>query len=154
MEYTKSVGGNWLTADDLKEGDQVKLVTESKMQDGKYKYPDGNPKKENIVKARLKGAEESKNFRLNWATINGLMDAFGPESKGWVGKVLTVNLLKAMVGDTMRTIVYLIPEGFELKENAEKKVEIINKDGKTADLNAAPKEAGMDEEINPDDIPF
>ncbi len=116
-----------MDADGLESGVKVKIVAETTKQDSKFKDKDGNTKTENITKVRVSGREEAVNMRLNWPTIYGLIDAFGKESKDWIGKVLTVKTLEAMVGDTMRTIVYLIPEGFELAKNAEKKMEIRKK---------------------------
>jgi hypothetical protein len=94
---------------------------------------------------------EPVNTRINWTTINGLIDAFGKKSEDWTGKVLTVKLVDAMVGDTMRTIMYLIPEGFELVKTPDKK-SVIRKVG--GDVQTETEEGGPKDEINPDDIPF
>lgn len=83
----------------------------------------------------------------------GLIDAFGKESKEWVDKVLAVKIVRALVGDTMRNIVYLIPEGFELGENAEQKLE-IHKIGGKDDIVPEDKIDYPQGEIDPDDIPF
>ena len=150
-EYQKSVTGGWVVADEVKNGTKVKIITECVKQESKFKDPEGNPKTENIAKVRFQGAEEAVNMRLNWTTIYGLIDAFGTDSKDWIGNVLTAKTLDAMVGDTMRTIVYLVPEGFELIKNAEKKLEI-----KKIDNEPEPKEEyepGTNEP-NPDDVPF
>lgn len=140
--YQKSVGGAWLDADKhLKDGVRVKLVSECEKQQSRFKDPKtGEFKMENVAKVRVEGVEDALNARLNWATIYGLIDAFGSESKEWVNKPLTAKLVDAMVGDTMRTIIYLIPEGFELTKNKDKKL-VITKMG-----------AYPDEES--DDIPF
>lgn len=130
-EYNKSVGGAWLDADTLSDGVKIKLVSECVKQESRFKDRDGNVKTENVAKVRVQGKEDTVNMRLNWTTIYGLIDAFGKESKDWIDKVLTVKTVDAMVGDTMRTIVYLIPEGFELGKTADKKLE-IRKIGGTA----------------------
>jgi hypothetical protein len=80
--------------------------------------------------------------------VYGLVRAFGKESKDWCNNVLTAHPVDAMVGDTMRTIIYLVPEGFELRKNAEKKLEIVKIEGESA------PEPQPEEEITPDDIPF
>lgn len=129
MKYNKSAGGPWIDADKIVSGTKAKLVSECILQDSKYTYPDGNAKKENIAQIRIQGDTEAKNIRINWSSIYALMEAFGEDSKDWIGKILTVKTLDAMVGDTMRTIVYLIPEGFDLIKNAEKKMEIRRQDG-------------------------
>ena len=129
MQYDRAVQGSWFKADEAKDGQKVKIVSECVKQESKFKNKDGETKTENIVKVRVQGTDEAVNMRLNWTTIYGLIDAFGNESKSWMGQVLTIKTLEAMVGDTMRTIVYLIPEGFELAKNAEKKMEIRKVDG-------------------------
>jgi hypothetical protein len=62
-----------------------------------------------------------------------LIDAFGKESKEWIDKVLTTKTVDASVGGTIRTIVYLVPEGFELAKNEEKKL-ILRRIGAPADV--------------------
>jgi hypothetical protein len=124
MEYNKSIGGAWVKSDEVKTGDKLKIVNEVTKQDSNFKDKDGEAKTENVGKVRFEGSDEMLNMRFNWTTIYGLIDAFGKDSKEWIGKTLTVKTLDAMVGDTMRTIVYLVPEGFELAKNAEKKMEI------------------------------
>jgi hypothetical protein len=145
MEYTKSVGGAWLDADSLTSGVKIKITSECVRQDSKFKDKEGNTKTENIAKVRVQGADAEVNMRINWASIYALMDAFGTDSKNWVGKVLTAKTLEAMVGDSMRTIVYLIPEGFELAK-IDKKM-IIRKVGEpTVDVG--------DEGEDLSDLPF
>lgn len=150
MEYEKSAGGTWIDADKVISGTKAKLVSEVVKQDSKYKDPDGNAKTENIGKIRLQGAETSVNIRLNWTNIYALIDAFGKDSKEWVGKILTLKTVDAMVGDTMRTIIYTIPDGFELRKNEEKKMVIV----KIGDVVATKEEPEPVDEINPEDIPF
>jgi hypothetical protein len=150
MEYNKGQGGAWVDVEKLKDGGKVKLVSECTKQESRFKNKDGEPKTENVAKVRVQGDQQTYNMRLNWATVFGLVDAFGKESKEWIDKVLTVKLVEALVGDTMRTIVYLIPEGFELAKNEEKKLE-IRKIGGTPE-----KEDVIEypEGPEPEDIPF
>jgi hypothetical protein len=147
MEYNKGTTGNWLNADTLQTDAKVKILTECVKQESKFKDKDGNSKSENIVKVRVQGADNSVNMRLNWATIYGFIEAYGTDSKGWVGKIATAKTVDAMVGDTMRTIVYLIPDGFELKKNEEKKLNIVR-------IGDTPATVEVSEDINPEDTPF
>lgn len=149
MEYEKSAGGAWIDADTVVSGTKAKLVSEVVKQDSKYKDKDGNTKTENIGKIRLQGADNAVNIRLNWSSIYSLIDAHGKDSKEWIGKLLTVKTLEAMVGDTMRTIIYLIPEGFVLRKNEEKKMEIVKANPEKEEVIEYPTE-----DINPEDAPF
>jgi hypothetical protein len=153
MEYSKSAGGAWVDAEKLKDGGKVALVSECAKQESRFKNKDGEPKTENVAKVRVQGDQQTYNMRLNWTTVYGLIDAFGKESKEWIGKVLTVKMLDALVGDKMQTIIYLIPEGFELGKNEDKKME-IRKIGGKEDVVPEDKIDYPQEDINVDDIPW
>ena len=153
MEYSKSAGGAWVDADKLTDGKKVALVSECSKQESRFKGKDGEPKTENVAKVRVQGDDQTYNIRLNWTTVYGLIDAFGKESKEWIGKVLSVKKVDALVGDTMREIIYLIPEGFELAKNSDKKLEIRKIGGKD-DVVPEEKIDYPQEDINVDDIPW
>ena len=96
--------------------------------------------------------------------IGALRDAFGPDSKDWIGKVLTVRVKDATTGQSA----YLLPEGFELYRNEEKRWAIRKVGSEAAqpeakdDVQEHPSDGptrayptpGVDGEINPEDIPF
>jgi hypothetical protein len=123
MEYTKSLGGAWLDADKVVDGSKVKILNETVKRDSQFKDDEGNAKTKNVAKVQFAG-QQQVNMRLNWTTIYGLIDAFGNDSKNWIGKPLTAQVKEAVVGDKVRTIIYLIADGFELVKNDEKKLEI------------------------------
>ena len=151
MKYDVSLGGAWLDADKLKDGMKVKIVSECEKRQSRFTNKDGSAKTENVVKVRLQGDDNVYNARLNWTTIYGLIAAFGDESKEWIGKTLSIETLESLVGDTVRTILYFVPEGFELRKNSEKKMEIA-KIGKIGDEQPIPQEDVP--EIDIDGIPF
>ena len=124
MEYNKSRGGEWTDVSKLVDGGKAKIVDECQKEESQYKDKDGNAKTQNVAKVHFQGQTQPTNTRINWTTIYGLIDAFGKDSKDWIGKVLTVKIKQAIIGDTERDILYLIPEGFELAKNSEKKLEI------------------------------
>lgn len=100
------------------DGKKVKLVNECTQVVSRFKdEKTGEPKTENQVKGRVQGQEEVVNMRLNWTTVYGLVEAFGKESKEWIGKTLTAKVKDATTGQSL----YLIPEGFELYRNEEKR---------------------------------
>lgn len=144
MEYNKSLGGAWLDADKVVDGSKVKIINEVVKRDSSFKDDEGNAKTENVGKVQFEG-QEPVNMRFNWTTIYGLIDAFGNDSKTWVNKTLTARVREAVVGDKVRTIVYLIPEGFELVKNEEKKLEIRRNENLTS--------AGTEVPFSDDDFP-
>lgn len=131
MEYTKSIGGAWLDAETVVDGSKVKIIAETEKRDSQFKDDEGNPKSENVTKVQFAGQDTPVNMRLNWTTIYGLIDAFGKESKDWMGHTLTARVKEAVVGDKVRTIIYLVADGFELVKNDEKKLEIRKVEAKS-----------------------
>jgi hypothetical protein len=82
------------------------------------------------------------NIALNRATIYGLIDAFGSDSKEWIGKTLTAQTEKMIVAGRNVRALYLIPENFELTEDS-------------AGYNVITKVGGADEDsIDASQIPF
>ncbi len=102
--------GAWAKASEIASGTKVKFITEATSQTSDY-----GP--QTVVKARFQGGAEALNVRLNKPTVNGLIDAFGKESKGWIGHVLTAITEKAIVSGKRVTILYIVPDGYELSED-------------------------------------
>lgn len=152
MIYNNTTGA-WLDVNDDLDGKKIKFVNECvQTPSDKFKNEDGTPKTTNLVKVRVEGAPEPVNMRPNWTSIGALRDAFGVDSKDWIGKVLTARVKDATTGQS----VYLIPEGFELYRNEEKRWAI-----RRAAIGDAPQEANEpeinypeEEEIRPEYIPF
>jgi hypothetical protein len=153
MIYNTTTGA-WLEVNDDLDGKKLKFVNECvQTPSDKFKNEDGSAKMTNLVKVRVQGADESVNMRPNWTSVAALKEAFGPDSKDWVGKVLTAKVKDATTGQS----VYLLPEGFELYRNEEKRWAIRRI--ATAEASQAPAVAEdvieyPEEEINPEDIPF
>ena len=149
MEFEKNSGvqGGWLDKKELKDGDILKLVSEAKEQEGQKG-------KQIVAKCRIKGQDnESKNVAINKPSKNALIDAFGKDSKDWVNKLLTVTVEKTIVSGKRGIALYLAPEGFELTENDDGYVIIVNKSQKDAKEEVPTIEAD-EQEIDPDSIPF
>jgi hypothetical protein len=147
-EFNKERGGAWAKAADLTNGTKAKIVDEATKSVSQFKNEDGSEKMQTVAKVRFQGKEEPLNVNLNRATIYGLIDAFGKESTGWIGKVLTVHTEKTTVAGKRVTALYLVPEGFEVGEDDNGYVIVRPIGGKVDDI------APATEEINPEDVPF
>ncbi|HLH93563.1 MAG TPA: hypothetical protein VKW08_00450 [Xanthobacteraceae bacterium] len=147
MKYTKSIGGAWAKSTDITSGTKAKIMSETTHTESQFKDKNGAPKFQDVAKVRFEGKEEALNVNLNRATIYGLIDAFGEESKDWIGKVLTVHTEKVVVAGKRVTALYLIPEGFEVRENSEGYIEVVR-------TGQPVSEQPVDDGPNPDDIPF
>ena len=116
MKYNATTGA-WLDKEDVTDGQKVKLVSECIKKDSKFTNPDGTPQVANEVKVQFEGMEEPVNMNLNWTTVYALIEAFGDDSTNWMGHTLTARPKDATTG----TSVYLVPEGFELYRNDDKR---------------------------------
>lgn len=145
---TKSsgVGGKWLDKKVLKSGDIAKIkneATEQPSQQGGNQW---------VCKLMVKGQTEALNFAINKPSKNALIDAFGEDTNNWVDKVLTLEVEKTIVSGKRGIAAYLIPEGFELKEDSGGYI-VIGKKGEPIKAEPSTNDYPQ-EDINPDDIPF
>ncbi len=150
MEYQKSSGvqGGWVKASEVASGTKAKLLTECVPSESVW---EGKTIKNNVAKVRFSGETgDPKNVNINKPSINALIDAFGTDSKNWIGHVLTAHTEKMLVGGKRVTALYFIPEGYEIKED-EGGYLVIVKVGKPVDTRSP---EAIAEDINPDDIPF
>ena len=133
MIYKKKVSvGQFAKKDvDYKNGDKVTVANEGKQVEGEWGMRD-------VFLVKLPNGEE-KNITFNQTSMNGLIDAYGADSKLWIGKELTIHLITQNVSGKFIKVTYLShPEaeltetGFVLPSN------LVSPDG----------------EIDPADIPF
>ena len=144
MKFNKSEGGggDWVDKKTLQNGDQAKLVTEALPLTKDFQ---GKSVTQIVAKIRIKGDDgESKNFAINPATKNALIDAFGEDSKAWCGKILTMYVEESRFAGKKGIAAYLIPEGYDHWDDENGYLVIGRKDADSAPKN----------DINPDDIPF
>lgn len=146
MIYKKNqyVGGAWVKGQDVVSGTNCRLVSETEAQPSQFKDKNGNVKMQDVSKIRFEGGTDSLNISLNRATINALVDAFGEDSKLWINKELIASTEKVMVAGKRVTVVYLLPKGYEIKEDDNGYIIIVNPN----------KQVSPAEEIQVDSIPF
>lgn len=156
MEYAKNVAmsGSWVKGSDVKSGIKAKLVSETVRTESQFKNEDGTAKLQDVAKIRFEDKDEIMNIAINRATLNGLIDAYGTESKNWIGKYLTTQTEKMVVGGKRVTALYLVPEGYEVREDdggymiiAPIKAEETTSDGK-------PMPNFGDEDVKAEDVAF
>lgn len=140
-KYTKTIGGAWAKGSDLTSGTKANIVSETSHTESQFKDKNGAPKFQDVAKVRFDGKEEAMNVNLNRATIYGLIDAFGEESKEWCGHPLTVHTEKVVVAGKRVTALYLVPDGFEVRENSDGYIEIVRKGAADIQMDAALEDA-------------
>lgn len=143
--------GSWVDKSSIVSGTKCKLVSETVPSESVY---EGKTIKNNVAKVRFQGEEgESRNVNVNTPSINALVEAFGEDSKDWIGKLLTAQTEKMLVGGKRVTALYLVPEGYELTED-EGGYLVIRKTGSQPETETPKTAEYPEEDINPDDIPF
>lgn len=106
---TSGSGGAWLKKAEFKSGDGLKIASEAGLVEGQ----NGT---QLVVKVNQRGSTEALNVAINTPSKNALIEAFGDDTKDWVGKVVTGVTEKAIIAGKRSIILYFVPEGFELKE--------------------------------------
>jgi len=128
-EESSSVSGKWAKASELAMCNSAKIVSEAKPQPSQFKdEKTGEMKKQDVCKVQFQGVGDPLNVSLNRATKNALIQAFGKDSKDWQGHQLSVLTEKGKVSGRNVTYLFLIPEGFEKKED-ENGYDVIVREG-------------------------
>jgi hypothetical protein len=103
-----SSGSKFLKTDEVKNGDVITFLSEGVWQEStKYKYDDGNPRKQFVMEVQYAG--ESRSFTVNATNRNELVNAFGNDTSVWVGKSATIELVKVSVGGKIKNSILLHP---------------------------------------------
>lgn len=99
------MGGNYLKTTDANSGDKITFKDEGEwIESTRWKYDDGNPRVDFVIKVDFNGDEKS--LRLNKGNREILTEAFGNDTKEWIGKTASITKEKVMVaGKKMDTIV-------------------------------------------------
>jgi hypothetical protein len=107
------------------------IVSETKPEtSGKFTNEDGTAVMQDVCKVQFEGYDEPLKVSLNRATINGLVDAFGRDSKEWQGHPLTIEIDKL---PGKKFPIYLIPAGYKREEDENGYSVIVKKDTAKAD---------------------
>ena len=112
------LSGSFLKAAEAKEGDVIEFTNAGEWQTNtKYTYPDGNPRKDFVIKVKHDGQEKS--FRLNKTNRSTLVENWGDETDAWVGRKAMVTLMNALVSGQQRKVIVLdVPNGKPKQDEA------------------------------------
>ena len=114
MKYQSqtTISGGWVDKSKLTNGQRAKIVSEAQPVPSSFQDAKGNAQTQDVARVQFEGAKESVNCNLNKPTVNALIQAFGEDSKDWMGHYLTVEVEKVRVAGVARTALYFLPEGF------------------------------------------
>jgi hypothetical protein len=95
---------------DIKEGDALVIRDEGQVISGDY----GD---RNVFRVEKKSWGEEKNLTFNQTSMNNIIDAYGEDTKEWVGKIAHVYIVRQMVGDTLKNVCYLVGDGWVMNDS-------------------------------------
>lgn len=99
-------GGNYLKVSDVSSGDQIVFKSEGEwVQNARYTYDDGSPKKDFVMKVEYDGGE--KLMRMNKTNRDAMIAAYGDDTVAWIGKTATITVEKALVGGKKFDVIML-----------------------------------------------
>ena len=139
MIYKKKVSiGQFLKkGEDFKDGDLVEIANEGKQIEGNFGTQD-------VFLVKLKDGREG-NVSLNTTSMNNMIDAFGEDSKNWIGKKAKVWAILSNVQGKMIKVYYFSHPEAALSEDGE----FILTKSSSDDIPIV-----EEEEIDVKDIPF
>ena len=85
--------------EDVQTGDLITIADEGELVDGEYGT-------KLVMRVTLSGGTQKK-LSLNPTSVNKLIDAFGPDTKAWVGKEVKVQVVQMTVRDTVRDVLFV-----------------------------------------------
>ena len=126
----------WLRPSDVKDGDIITILDE-----GKKRSADETPFGHEVFEVNVKLPDgEVKLWTMNRTTLRRCVEAWGDESKAWIGKKVRVQLREQNVRGVMRTVIYGVPIKEELPK-AEAKLAAPSEGEAKVTLTLTPEEA-------------
>ncbi len=116
----ESIGNFAKKGEDIRQDDIVVIANEGKEVDGTFG-------KQDVFLIKIENGQE-KNVTLNQTSINNLIDAYGDDSKNWIGKNAKVWLIRTMVSGKMRDVLYLSHPNADFNDEGMFSLE-VNSDG-------------------------
>lgn len=144
-----SVGSFLEKGKDIKDGDIIQIANEGKQVEGKFGMQD-------LFLIKTKEGKEG-NVSFNQTSINCLVEAYGEESKNWIGKTAKIWAILSNVQGKMVKVYYFTHPNAELDETGGFALKGNNTAPSTQNTLKTPLNAVQtpeDEEITADEIPF
>lgn len=146
VSASSGVQGKWLDKKVLQTGQRVKIKTEATEQ------PSQQGGVQLVAKLLVQGQMDALNVGINKPSKNALIKAFGDETSNWIDKELTIHIESTIISGKRGIVMYLIPEGFEVKEDLGGYIVVIPKNQPNSQPDSRIEEA--DQNLDIDNIPF
>lgn len=109
---------------DFRDGDSLVIKDEGQIINGDF----GD---RHVFKVLTKNGD--RNLSFNQTSLNNLVDAYGEDTRNWIGKKMTAFVIKQMVGEGLKNVCYLAGEGWTMTD-----------EGKFLPPRSTPKVGGTD----------
>ncbi len=97
---------NFVKTADVRDGDIITFKSEGEwMQNRRFTYDDGTPKKDFMIKVEING--EEKDMRLSQMNRDILKNAYGNDTALWIGQTARITKVKAAVAGKMMDMIVL-----------------------------------------------
>ena len=93
----------WLKADHVKDGDIIEFIDEGEMLEKEFRKGE----KKRLLEIGVKVNNEEYKLTMNNTNAERMKKKYGRDSKGWIGKTATINVVSQKVGKVMRDVIYL-----------------------------------------------
>ena len=105
-------GSNYLKTAEVKNGDIVTFKDEgSWIESTKFKYSDGNPKVDFVIKVSVNS--EEKSMRLNKTNREIVIAAYGNDTSKWIDKTARITKEKVLVAGKKHDCILLEIDGMQ-----------------------------------------
>lgn len=130
-EKEEFIKGKWTNKKEIHEKQikDAKIVSETNPEPSQFTNDKGEIQMQDVCKVLFAGINEPLKLSLNRPTINGLVDAFGNNSRDWTNKPLKVETEKIRAAGRAGIVLYLIPEGYEKIDDDEGYARIVKYTG-------------------------
>lgn len=136
IQVDSGISGTWAKVNkDIRDGDRLKILDAGQVQQGQFG--------EQYIFKIMTLRKEEFNLALNRTSRNNLARGYSADTEDWVGKVAKAFVVKQMVGEGLKNVLYLAPDGWTM-----------NDDGEFSNPNEEKEETPEREEIGPDPVPF
>ena len=135
-----SISGDWgKIGVDVRDGDRLQVRNAGQQIEGQF-----GPQ---FVFKVMNTKKKEFNIAFNKTSRNNLARVFGGETEDWLKKVIKAFVVKQMVGEGLKNVLYLAPEGWEMNEDGEF-FNPAQEDEPKANLDPKAIDDAMDDEVS------
>jgi hypothetical protein len=99
------IKSKFIKAKDVVSGDLITFLSEGELKDSKFQDINGNIKKQFNIVVKHQGSE--KILTMNEMSKKNMIVKLGKDTKSWIGKEATIQLIKMNIQGQVKDVIYL-----------------------------------------------